>query len=163
MTNDYRLVIPIPRQSKRQSKRHVKYLAEDACFQNFEASLWGHLCQMLWVRHANTTPSNRVMAQWWHQKNRPRPDWLQFLFQFLIWVCQNLWLSMLVGWTPIYQLFWCSLPAPSNSNALSYGPRFNCEKMICRKCYARLHARAVNCRKKKCGHTNQLRPKKKLK
>lgn len=37
------------------------------------------------------------------------------------------------------------------------------EKMICRKCYARLHARAVNCRKKKCGHTNQLRPKKKLK
>ncbi|CAE7235341.1 Ub-CEP52-2 [Symbiodinium natans] len=35
--------------------------------------------------------------------------------------------------------------------------------MICRRCYARLHARAVNCRKKKCGHSNQLRPKKKLK
>ncbi|CAE7941170.1 RPL40B [Symbiodinium necroappetens] len=35
--------------------------------------------------------------------------------------------------------------------------KFNCEKMICRKCYARLHARAVNCRKKKCGHSNQLR------
>eukprot|EP00850_Spirogloea_muscicola_P013244 SM000089S23800 [mRNA] locus=s89:130:6221:+ [translate_table: standard] len=28
-------------------------------------------------------------------------------------------------------------------------------------CYARLHPRAVNCRKKKCGHSNQLRPKKK--
>ena len=40
---------------------------------------------------------------------------------------------------------------------------FNCEKMICRKCYARLPARAKNCRKKKCGHTNQLRIKKKLK
>jgi large subunit ribosomal protein L40e len=40
---------------------------------------------------------------------------------------------------------------------------FNCERMICRKCYARLPARAKNCRKKKCGHTNQLRPKKKLK
>ena len=40
---------------------------------------------------------------------------------------------------------------------------FNCEKMICRKCYARLPPRAKNCRKKKCGHTNQLRPKKKLK
>jgi len=40
---------------------------------------------------------------------------------------------------------------------------FNCERMICRKCYARLPARATNCRKKKCGHTNQLRPKKKLK
>lgn len=31
------------------------------------------------------------------------------------------------------------------------------------RCYARLHPRAVNCRKKKCGHTNNLRPKKKLK
>jgi large subunit ribosomal protein L40e len=41
--------------------------------------------------------------------------------------------------------------------------KFNCDKKICRKCYARLHPRAVNCRKKKCGHTNQLRPKKKLK
>jgi len=41
--------------------------------------------------------------------------------------------------------------------------KYNCEKMICRKCYARLHARAVNCRKKKCGHCNYLRPKKKLK
>ena len=40
---------------------------------------------------------------------------------------------------------------------------FNCERMVCRKCYARLPPRATNCRKKKCGHTNQLRPKKKLK
>ena len=39
----------------------------------------------------------------------------------------------------------------------------NQDKKVCRKCYARLHPRAVNCRKKKCGHTNQLRPKKKLK
>ncbi|BAF25884.1 Os09g0568400, partial [Oryza sativa Japonica Group] len=31
------------------------------------------------------------------------------------------------------------------------------------RCYARLHPRAVNCRKKKCGHSNQLRPKKKIK
>jgi hypothetical protein len=31
------------------------------------------------------------------------------------------------------------------------------------RCYARLHPRAKNCRKKKCGHSNQLRPKKKLK
>uniref|UniRef100_A0A8C5M4A0 Ubiquitin-ribosomal protein eL40 fusion protein n=2 Tax=Euteleostomi TaxID=117571 RepID=A0A8C5M4A0_9ANUR len=34
--------------------------------------------------------------------------------------------------------------------------KYNCDKMICRKCYARLHPRAVNCRKKKCGHTNNL-------
>jgi len=39
----------------------------------------------------------------------------------------------------------------------------NCEKMICRKCYARLHPRAKNCRKKKCGHSGKLRPKKKIK
>merc|ERR1712003_431341 len=41
--------------------------------------------------------------------------------------------------------------------------KYNCDKMICRKCYARMHSRATNCRKKKCGHTSNLRPKKKLK
>merc|ERR1712124_213584 len=41
--------------------------------------------------------------------------------------------------------------------------KYNCDKIICRKCYARLYKRAVNCRKKKCGRTTQLRPKKKLK
>lgn len=40
--------------------------------------------------------------------------------------------------------------------------KYNCEKMICRDCYARLHPRAVNCRKKKCGHSSQLRKKKQL-
>ena len=39
----------------------------------------------------------------------------------------------------------------------------NCEKMVCRKCYARLPARAISCRKKSCGHSNQLRPKKRIK
>ncbi|PWA93865.1 ubiquitin-60S ribosomal protein L40 [Artemisia annua] len=34
---------------------------------------------------------------------------------------------------------------------------------LAQKCYARLHPRATNCRKKKKGgHSNQLRPKKKL-
>merc|ERR1711972_1285951 len=41
--------------------------------------------------------------------------------------------------------------------------KYNQEKKVCRICYARLPARAINCRKKKCGHTNQLRVKKKLK
>ena len=41
--------------------------------------------------------------------------------------------------------------------------KYNCEKMICRDCYARLPARATSCRKKKCGHSTNLRPKKKLK
>ncbi|KAL6846428.1 hypothetical protein ACP4OV_023876 [Aristida adscensionis] len=35
-------------------------------------------------------------------------------------------------------------------------------KMICRECYARNPIRAKNCRKKKCGHSNEMRPKKKL-
>merc|ERR1711862_666754 len=30
--------------------------------------------------------------------------------------------------------------------------KYNCDKMICRKCYARLHPRATNCRKKSCPH-----------
>ena len=41
--------------------------------------------------------------------------------------------------------------------------KYNSDKMICRKCYARLHPRATNCRKKSCGHTSNIRPKKKLK
>ena len=41
--------------------------------------------------------------------------------------------------------------------------KYNADKMICRKCYARLHPRATNCRKKSCGHTSNIRPKKKLK
>lgn len=38
--------------------------------------------------------------------------------------------------------------------------KYNCDKMICRKCYARLPPKATNCRKKKCGHCSDLRPKK---
>tara|TARA_E500000178_G_C16357219_1_gene460072 strand:+ start:175 stop:333 length:159 start_codon:yes stop_codon:yes gene_type:complete len=45
--------------------------------------------------------------------------------------------------------------------ALAEGYRV--KKLICRKCYARLDIRATNCRKSSCGHTNSLRPKKKLK
>ncbi|XP_007951193.1 ubiquitin-like [Orycteropus afer afer] len=41
--------------------------------------------------------------------------------------------------------------------------KYKCDKMICRKCDARLHSCAVNCRKEKCDHTNNLRPKKKVK
>ncbi|XP_044391556.1 polyubiquitin 11-like isoform X1 [Triticum aestivum] len=37
---------------------------------------------------------------------------------------------------------------------------YNVNKKICCKCYARLPLRATNCRKKKCGHSNQLRLKK---
>ncbi|KAF9786890.1 ribosomal L40e family-domain-containing protein [Thelephora terrestris] len=36
--------------------------------------------------------------------------------------------------------------------------KYNCEKQICRKCYARLPPRATNCRKRSCGHSSQLRP-----
>ena len=41
--------------------------------------------------------------------------------------------------------------------------KYNSEKKVCRICYARLPLHATNCRKKKCGHSNQLRLKKKLK
>lgn len=36
----------------------------------------------------------------------------------------------------------------------------NVIRKVCRKCYARLHPRATNCRKKKCGRTTSLRMKK---
>jgi len=56
-----------------------------------------------------------------------------------------------------------SLTGITSIRTASHFYRYNCDKMICRKCYARLPPRAVNCRKKKCGHSSQLRPKKKLK
>ena len=40
---------------------------------------------------------------------------------------------------------------------------FLCNKKVCRKCYARLPEGAENCRKKCCGHSKDLRLKKKLK
>ncbi|NP_001357553.1 Ubiquitin-60S ribosomal protein L40-like [Zea mays] len=40
--------------------------------------------------------------------------------------------------------------------------KYNENKMVCRKCYARLPPRATNCRKKKCGHSNELRSKKRF-
>ena len=46
---------------------------------------------------------------------------------------------------------------------LQLAKKYNIDKMVCRKCYARLHAKATNCRKRKCGHSNNLRPKKKPK
>ena len=59
-----------------------------------------------------------------------------------------------------YKMFHIYMLDPTLS---ALAKKFNCEKKICRKCYARLPPRAVNCRKKSCGHTNQLRPKKKMK
>ncbi|PAN50525.1 hypothetical protein PAHAL_9G525300 [Panicum hallii] len=45
-----------------------------------------------------------------------------------------------------------------NLRALVYKHTIN--KMICRKCYATLPPGSRNCRKKKCGHSNQLRRRK---
>ncbi|CAL4914454.1 unnamed protein product [Urochloa decumbens] len=45
-----------------------------------------------------------------------------------------------------------------NLRALAY--KHNINKMVCRKCYATLPPGTKNCRKKKCGHSNQLRRKK---
>ncbi len=41
--------------------------------------------------------------------------------------------------------------------------KYKTDKMICRKCYARLPPNAHNCRKRKCGHCANIRPKKKIK
>ena len=52
-----------------------------------------------------------------------------------------------------------NIPAAEKELAQKY--RVN--KMICRKCYSRLPEKAHNCRKKKCGHCANIRPKKKIK
>uniref|UniRef100_A0A8C2LZD8 Ubiquitin-ribosomal protein eL40 fusion protein n=1 Tax=Cricetulus griseus TaxID=10029 RepID=A0A8C2LZD8_CRIGR len=47
------------------------------------------------------------------------------------------------------------------SSLCQLAQKYNCDKIICPKCYASLHPHAVNCCKK-CGHTNN-HPKKKVK
>jgi ribosomal protein L40E/ubiquitin len=39
--------------------------------------------------------------------------------------------------------------------------KYNCDKKVCRRCYARLPLKATNCRKRGCGHSSDLRLKKK--
>jgi ribosomal protein L40E len=41
--------------------------------------------------------------------------------------------------------------------------KYRVNRMVCRKCIARLPAKAHNCRKKKCGHCADIRIKKKFK
>ncbi|KAK2978645.1 hypothetical protein RJ640_019102 [Escallonia rubra] len=50
--------------------------------------------------------------------------------------------------------------APKNiaPSLLELAQKSNQNKMICRKCYARLPPGAKNCRKRKCGHTTQVAP-----
>jgi large subunit ribosomal protein L40e len=50
---------------------------------------------------------------------------------------------------------------PDHLKELAY--KYRTYKMICRKCYARLPMGAHNCRKRKCGHCANIRPKKKIK
>ncbi|KAM0867995.1 hypothetical protein ACQ4PT_041627 [Festuca glaucescens] len=40
--------------------------------------------------------------------------------------------------------------------------KYNENKFVCRKCYARLPLRSTKCRKKKCGHSDKLRMKKRF-
>lgn len=46
---------------------------------------------------------------------------------------------------------------------LSLAQSYRTDKKVCRVCYARLPKNAHNCRKRACGHSNQLRQKKQLK
>jgi len=39
--------------------------------------------------------------------------------------------------------------------------KYNCDKKVCRRGYARLPPKATNCRKRGCGHSSDLRLKKK--
>ena len=50
---------------------------------------------------------------------------------------------------------------PDHLKELAY--KYKVNKMICRGCYARLPINAHNCRKRKCGHCANIRPKKKIK
>ncbi|XP_037475026.1 ubiquitin-like [Triticum dicoccoides] len=53
-------------------------------------------------------------------------------------------------------------PSKMEPNLLALALKYNQQKLVCRKCYARLPLRSANCRKKKCGHSNDIWPKEKL-
>ncbi|KAK1664626.1 hypothetical protein QYE76_052809 [Lolium multiflorum] len=53
-------------------------------------------------------------------------------------------------------------PKNLEPNLRMLAQKYNENKMVCRKCYARLPLRSTICRKKKCGHTNELRMKKRF-
>jgi len=50
-----------------------------------------------------------------------------------------------------------------DANLMELARKYNCQTQVCRQCYARLPARATNCRKRKCAHSADLRVKKILK
>ena len=51
-----------------------------------------------------------------------------------------------------------NIPAEQRELAEKYRVKIK----ICRKYYSRLPEKAYNCRKKRCGHCSDIRPKKKL-
>ncbi|KAF7011044.1 hypothetical protein CFC21_025394 [Triticum aestivum] len=53
-------------------------------------------------------------------------------------------------------------PPKMEPNLLELALKYRQHRLVCRKCYARLPLRSANCRKKKCGHSNEIRPKEKL-
>ncbi|CAN6204251.1 unnamed protein product [Urochloa humidicola] len=53
-------------------------------------------------------------------------------------------------------------PTKIDPNLLQLALKYRQYKMICRQCYARNSIKAENCRKKKCGHSSELRKKKKM-
>lgn len=48
-------------------------------------------------------------------------------------------------------------------NVIIFGYKFEVEYFFFFRCYVRLYFRVVNCRKKKCGYSNNFRLKKKFK
>ena len=53
-------------------------------------------------------------------------------------------------------------PTRMEPNLRMLALKYRQHRLVCRKCYARLPLRSANCRKKKCGHSNDIRPKEKL-
>uniref|UniRef100_A0A0E0M1X4 Ubiquitin n=1 Tax=Oryza punctata TaxID=4537 RepID=A0A0E0M1X4_ORYPU len=53
-------------------------------------------------------------------------------------------------------------PKGIEPNLRELAQKYNESKLVCRRCYARLPLRSTNCRKKKCGHRNEIRAKKRF-
>lgn len=110
-----------------------------------------------WISHTASPLINNVSSS---QESNLRMDgrWMIIIFRrnrLFIWYSGALLCFTLVDLSGFIIRLRGGIIEPSLKVLAS---KYNCDKQVCRKCYARLPPRATNCRKRSCGHSSQLRP-----
>lgn len=117
-------------------------------------------------RHSECWPKSTTATRWSAASKYPNNSSQTLSGSCMYIYCIRTWNSRQVPWIFQVHLGWSVPSLIRNIVFFSTKKHFFSWLVLIHffhRCYARLHPRAVNCRKKKCGHTNNLRPKKKLK